>query len=80
MNSYMLSAIVKRKTGLGLSAYLRPRCSAAGLRRCSVGDLPQGIEKGGWGMYVYLEDIAKLGQLYLQRANGRVPTERNSAF
>ena len=24
MNSYMLSAIVKRKTGLGLSAYLRP--------------------------------------------------------
>lgn len=68
MNSYMLSAIVKRKTGLGLSAYLRPRLlRAAGLRRCSVGDLPPGHRKGGWGMYVYLEDIAKLGQLYLQK-------------
>ena len=68
MNSYMLSAIVKRKTGLGLSAYLRPRLfEPLGFGDVAWETCPQGIEKGGWGMYVYLEDIAKLGQLYLQK-------------
>lgn len=68
MNSYMLSAIVKRKTGLGLAAYLRPRLfEPLGFGDVAWETCPQGIEKGGWGMYVYLEDIAKLGQLYLQK-------------
>ncbi|MEG3072619.1 MAG: serine hydrolase [Ruthenibacterium sp.] len=70
MNSYLLSAIVKRKTGLGLMDYLTPRL----FEPLQFGDIawevgPNGIEKGGWGMYVYLEDAIKLGLLYLQ--NGK---------
>ncbi len=68
LNSYMLSAIVQKKTGLGLTEYLRPRL----FEPLEFGDVawetcPQGIAKGGWGLYVYLEDLAKLGQLYLQK-------------
>lgn len=67
MNSYLLSAIVRRKTGLGLMDYLTPRLfEPLGFGDVSWETCPQGIEKGGWGMYVYLEDAAKLGQLYLQ--------------
>lgn len=70
MNSYLLSAVIKRKTGLGLMDYLRPRL----FEPLGFGDIawekgPMGIEKGGWGMYVYLEDAIKLGMLYLQ--NGK---------
>ncbi|HWR19145.1 MAG TPA: serine hydrolase [Clostridia bacterium] len=67
MNTYMLAAILVRRTGMPLTEYLRSRlfepmgiCDAA-WERC-----PQGIEKGGWGLYLRLEDAAKLGQLYLQ--------------
>ncbi len=67
MNSYLLSAIVRRKTGQGLMEYLTPRLfEPLGFGDVAWETCPQGIEKGGWGMYVYLEDAAKLGQLYLQ--------------
>lgn len=68
MNSYMLSAIVRKKTGEGLADYLRPRLfEPLGFGDVAWETCPQGIAKGGWGMYVYLEDLAKLGQLYLQK-------------
>ena len=68
MNSYMLSAIVQKKTGAGLMEYLRPRLfEPLGFGDTAWETCPQGIAKGGWGMYVYLEDLAKLGQLYLQK-------------
>lgn len=68
MNSYMLSAIVQKKTGEKLTDYLRPRLfEPLGFGDVAWETCPQGIVKGGWGMYVYLEDMAKLGQLYLQK-------------
>lgn len=68
MNSYMLSAIVKARTGMGLCSYLRPRLfEPLGFGDIAWETCPKGIEKGGWGLYIYLEDIAKLGQLYLQK-------------
>ena len=68
LNSYMLSAIVQKKTGLGLMEYLRPRLfEPLGFGDIAWETCPQGIAKGGWGLYVYLEDLAKLGQLYLQK-------------
>lgn len=68
LNSYMLSAIVQKKTGLGLTEYLRPRLfEPLGFGDIAWETCPQGIAKGGWGLYVYLEDLAKLGQLYLQK-------------
>ena len=67
MNSYLLSALVKRTTGQGLVEFLTPRVFAplgfgtVGWEKC-----PHGIEKGGWGMYLDPEDMLKFGQLYLQ--------------
>ncbi len=66
MNSYMLAAIVRRRAGQGLTDYLRPRLfEPLGFGPVAWQKSPQGTDKGGWGMYVRLEDAAKLGLLYL---------------
>ncbi|SMC37528.1 serine hydrolase domain-containing protein [Papillibacter cinnamivorans] len=67
MNSYMLSAAIRERTGQGLLEYLRPRL----LDPLEIGEVewetsPRGIEKGGWGLCLTAMDMAKLGQLYLQ--------------
>lgn len=70
MNSYMLSAIVKRISGQSLLEYLRPRLlEPMGIRRIYWECCPEGIEKGGWGLYITPEDMAKLGQLMLQKGS-----------
>jgi len=67
MNTYMLSAIVRRVTGQGLTDYLRPRLfEPLGITDIFWEKCPAGIEKGGWGLYIRPEDIAKIGQLVLQ--------------
>ncbi|MCR5656203.1 MAG: beta-lactamase family protein [Butyrivibrio sp.] len=66
MNSYMLSAIVTEITGENMLDYLRPRLfDPLGIKRVYWENCPQKIAKGGWGMYLRMEDMAKLGQLYL---------------
>lgn len=66
MNSYMLSAIVQKRTGETLLSYLKPRLfGPLGIRFVQWQTCPKGITKGGWGLALYLEDMAKLGQLYL---------------
>lgn len=66
MNSYMLAAILVKRTGMPLMEYLRPRLfEPLGIREATWELCPQGVEKGGWGLYLRLEDSAKLGRLYL---------------
>lgn len=66
MNSYMLSAIVCRRAGTSLSEFLGKRLfEPLGITNFYWEKSPQGIEKGGWGLYMGLLDYAKLGQLYL---------------
>lgn len=68
MNSYILSAIVTKITGETLSEYLRPRLwEPLGIRNVWWETSRKGITKGGWGLYLCAEDMAKLGQLYLQK-------------
>lgn len=74
LNTYILSAIVRRVTGMGLFEYLTPRLfEPLGFDRCSWETCPRGIEKGGWGFNVTLEDAAKLGLLYMNKGvfNGK---------
>ncbi len=67
MNTYMLSAVVLKKTGLSLTQYLTPRLfEPLGFGKTVWEKCPLGIEKGGWGMYILPEDAAKLGVLHLQ--------------
>lgn len=68
MNSYMLSAIVTEITGESLLDYLRPRLfEPLGITRVFWESCPKGISKGGWGLFLCAEDLAKLGQLYLDK-------------
>lgn len=67
MNTYVLSAIVTKRTGLRLDEYLKPRLfEPLGITKYFWETCPMGITKGGWGLFLAAEDMAKLGQLYLQ--------------
>ncbi len=66
--TYMLSAIVQKATGESVLDYLRPRLfEPLGIENPSWGTSPQGITLGGYGLSVRTEDIARFGQLYLQK-------------
>lgn len=68
MNTYMLAAVIVRVTGESLTEFLRPRLwEPLGITRVFWETCPEGIEKGGWGLYLSAEDMAKIGQLVLQR-------------
>ncbi|SFL08001.1 CubicO group peptidase, beta-lactamase class C family [Paenibacillus sp. 1_12] len=68
--SYLLSAIVHRVTGQTLLNYLQPRLfKPLGIMDITWDTCPKGIECGGWGLHARTEDIAKFGQLYLQKGS-----------
>ncbi len=66
--TYVLSAAVQKATGQTLLDYLRPRLfEPLGIEGPTWETSPQGISAGGYGLSVRTEDIAKFGQLYLQK-------------
>ncbi len=66
--TYMASAIVQKATGMTVLDYLRPRLfEPLGIENPTWEASPQGISAGGYGLSIRTEDIAKLGQLYLQK-------------
>ncbi len=68
--TFMLSAIVQKQTGLTVWDYLKPRLfEPLGIDNASWGQNPQGITLGGYGLSVRTEDIARFGQLYLQKGD-----------
>ena len=68
LNTYVLSAIVTKRTGETLTEYLTPRLfGPLGITKYYWETCPKGIIKGGWGLFLCAEDMAKLGQLYLQK-------------
>jgi CubicO group peptidase (beta-lactamase class C family) len=80
MGSYTLSAIVTKTTGQTTLEYLKPRLfEPLGIESPQWGSSPEGNSLGGYGLQLCTEDIAKFGQLYLQKGkwNGKqlVPQE-----
>ncbi|MCC9599436.1 beta-lactamase family protein [Stieleria sp. JC731] len=66
--TYMQSAIVQKVTGETVLDYLTPRLfEALGIEKPVWDQSPQGVSLGGYGLYLKTEDIAKFGQLYLQK-------------
>jgi CubicO group peptidase (beta-lactamase class C family) len=66
--TYMLSAIVQKVTGVTVLEYLRPRLfGPLGIEGATWETCPRGINTGGWGLSVRTEEIARFGQLYLQK-------------
>jgi len=66
--TYMQSAIVQAVTGETVLDYLGPRLfEPLGIKNAEWGTSPDGVSLGGWGLYLCTEDIAKFGQLMLQK-------------
>lgn len=77
--TFMCSAIVQKLTGQTVAEYLKPRLfEPLGITQPVWNTNWQGINLGGYGLNVRTEDIARFGQLYLQKGkwNGRqlIPT------
>ena len=68
MGTFMLSAIIQKVTGQKVVEYLRPRLfEPLGISGMDWEENITGINTGAWGLRVKTEDMAKLGQLYLQK-------------
>lgn len=72
--TFMLSAIVQKITGEKLMDYLTPRLfEPLHIKDATWDENPDGINFGGWGLTIKTEDMAKLGQLFLNEGkwNGK---------
>ena len=68
--TFMQSAIVQKVTGEKVVDYLQSRLfDPLGIEAPKWDENPQGVSLGGYGLYLKTEDIAKFGQLYLQKGN-----------
>lgn len=68
LGSYTLSAIVTKVTGQTTLEYLKPRLfEPLGIDYPEWGTSAEGYSLGGYGLKICTEDIAKFGQLYLQK-------------
>ncbi|MEO8333987.1 MAG: serine hydrolase, partial [bacterium] len=66
--TYMLSAITQKAVGMPVVDYLRPRLfDPLGIENPSWLASAQGVSMGAFGLMARTEDIAKMGQLYLQK-------------
>jgi CubicO group peptidase (beta-lactamase class C family) len=65
--TYALGSVIQRVAGIPLTQYLRPRLfDPLGIGEVGWLTWPPGREQGFSGLFARTEDIAKLGQLYLQ--------------
>ncbi len=74
LGTYMLSALVQKVTGQKVIDYLRPRLfEPLGITGMDWEVDPRGINTGGWGLRIKTSDMAKFGQLFLQKGkwNGK---------
>ncbi len=80
LGTYVLSAIVQKRTGQKVVDYLFPRLfRPLGINNVSWAESHEGINTGGWGLFLKTEDLAKMGLMILQNGqfNGKqvVPEE-----
>jgi len=66
--SFMLSAIVQKRSGKNMMEFLKERLfDKIGIRKAWSTYSPEGIACGGWGMNMTTREMARFGQLYLQK-------------
>jgi len=68
LGTYILSVIVRKVTGESVLDYLTPRLfEPLGIDKPVWEADEAGVNYGGWGLYLKTEDMAKVGQLLLQK-------------
>ena len=66
--TYVLAAIVEKKSGMKMMDYLKVKMfDKIGIEKAWTTFSPQGIPCGGWGMNMTTRELARFGQLYLQK-------------
>ncbi len=66
--THLLSAIIQKVTGMKLVDYLKPRLfEPLGIQNATWQESPQGITAGGIGLSLKTEEVARFGQLYLDK-------------
>ncbi len=66
--TYLLAALVRQVTGENVVDYLKPRLfTPLGIVDPTWESCPRGISCGAWGLSLTTEEIARFGQLYLQK-------------
>ena len=69
-SSYVLSAIVSKVSGQSVQEYLSSRLyKPLGITQADWEQSPEGYNVGGYGLRVTADDIARFGQLYLQKGS-----------
>ncbi|MBR0111372.1 MAG: serine hydrolase [Bacteroidales bacterium] len=74
MNTYLLSVIVSKVTGKKLVDYLAEKLfTPMGITDYYWKESAEGYNMGGWGLFLRTEDLAKMGQLFLNKGqwNGK---------
>lgn len=68
LGTYMVSAIIQKVKSMTVNDYLYEKLyKPLGIEKPEWETSPQGISCGGWGLYLKTEDMAKMGQLLLDR-------------
>lgn len=68
LGTYVLSAMVQKVTDQKLVDYLFPRLfRPLGINNVSWAESPEGVNTGGWGLFLKTEDLAKMGLMILQK-------------
>lgn len=66
--TYMLAAIAEKRTDMPMLSYLMWKMfDKIGIKEAWTTHSPQGIACGGWGMSMTTREMARFGQLYLQK-------------
>lgn len=69
-NTYMLAKILNKVTGQTVENYLTPRFfEPLNIKTPYWESDHDGCSAGGWGVFMTVEDMAKIGQCYLQKGN-----------
>ena len=67
LGTYLLSAAVQKVSGQKVVDYLEPRLwKPLGIEKPYWQESPDGIDCGGWGLYLKAEDMARMGLCLLQ--------------
>lgn len=70
MDTYLLAAIIQKVTGQTMFDYLKQRMfEPLHITEANWERSPEGINCGGWGLYLQSESLAKFGQLLLNKGS-----------
>lgn len=68
---HVVAAMIQKATGKSPAAYAADKLKALGIKDMYWGMSPENVNRGDAGIFMYPDDMAKFGYLYLKRGNWR---------